>query len=285
MKPRITPSASCATCAGGASRTDHVRAFITRPPVTTDGFLPSAASDSATTLSGVCPGCGVSPATAWNSVSVEPGSPAEKSGLEAGDTIVAYNGADVRNRRISLTRLLTPGTRVTVRVRREGGAKDLPVVVARRPYRFSAMAMPAPDAMVNVEARVTAPDPPSRVRVARAPRAPDAPPMPPAPVIAASPPFYLGGGTAAIAGAELVRMNADLRDVLGVERGLLVITVAQGTPAEQAGLRGGDVIVAVSGEPVSSALDLQRTLRQADERAVTLEVVRKKKTRTLVLRW
>ena len=226
-------------------------------------------------------------------VSVEPGSPAEKSGLEAGDTIVAYNGVDVRNRGISLSKLLTPGTRVVVRVRREGAAKDLPVVVVRRPYRFSAMAvtMTAPEAMADAEAQIAeTPGLLPRMRAPRPPRgpvaaAPPAPPASPTPVVAASPPFYLGGGTAAIAGAELVRMNEDLREVFGVERGLLVINVAEGTPAEQGGLRGGDVIVTVSGEPVGSVMELQRQLRQANERAVKIEVVRKKKTRTIVLRW
>ena len=228
-------------------------------------------------------------------VSVEPGSPAERSGLEAGDTIVAYNGLDVRNRGISLSKLLTPGTKVVVRVRREGAAKDLPVVVVRRPYRFSAMTvtMTAPEAMADADAQIAVtPSLLPRVRTPRAPRggaavapAPPAPPDSPTPVVAASPPFYLGGGTAAIAGAELVRMNEDLREVFGVERGLLVINVAEGTPAEQAGLRGGDVIVKVSGEPVGSVMELQRQLRQASERAVKVEVVRKKKTRAIVLRW
>lgn len=43
-------------------------------------------------------------------------------------------------------------------------------------------------------------------------------------------------------------------------RGLLVVTVAEGSPAEQAGLMIGDIIVAVNGDAVSSPGDLQKVL-------------------------
>src|SRR5215218_10259862 len=62
--------------------------------------------------------------------SIDPSSPAERAGLAPGDTLMAYNGRDVRAQEISMTQLLVPKATVKVRVRREGRVKELPVVVA-----------------------------------------------------------------------------------------------------------------------------------------------------------
>jgi len=69
-------------------------------------------------------------------VSVDPSSPAEKAGLAPSDTLVAYDGRDVRDRDISLTRLLRPNARVMVRIRREGRTRDVPVTIADVPSRI-----------------------------------------------------------------------------------------------------------------------------------------------------
>ncbi|MDQ6612677.1 MAG: PDZ domain-containing protein, partial [Gemmatimonadota bacterium] len=65
--------------------------------------------------------------------SVDPGSPAEKAGLIAGDTLLAYNGHDLRERDINISRLLVPGQVVRVTYRRGGRARELSVTVAKRP--------------------------------------------------------------------------------------------------------------------------------------------------------
>jgi len=46
----------------------------------------------------------------------------------------------------------------------------------------------------------------------------------------------------------------------GVERGVEVVEVVEGSPAERAGVRAGDVIFELDGEPVVSAGDLQRMM-------------------------
>ncbi|MEN3009963.1 MAG: Do family serine endopeptidase [Candidatus Bipolaricaulaceae bacterium] len=69
---------------------------------------------------------------------------------------------------------------------------------------------------------------------------------------------------------------------LGVREGVLVTEVVRGSPAERAGLRAGDVIVAVDGKAVRTTNDLQREImyRRVGEQ-VTLTVVRQRATLTL----
>ncbi|HEV2070843.1 MAG TPA: PDZ domain-containing protein, partial [Acidimicrobiales bacterium] len=78
----------------------------------------------------------------------------------------------------------------------------------------------------------------------------------------------------ALAPAEAAR---HLRRAVGLpERdGLLVRAVQPGSPAERAGLRQGDLIVAAAGDAVASADDLHATLDAVDEGgSLALQVVR-----------
>jgi serine protease Do len=63
---------------------------------------------------------------------VEPGGPAEKGGLEAGDIILRFNGAGIE-KSSDLPRLVgatKPGTRATLTVWRKGANKDISLMVA-----------------------------------------------------------------------------------------------------------------------------------------------------------
>jgi len=70
---------------------------------------------------------------------VQPGSPADRAGIVAGDTIVAYDSRDVLYRKIVLARLLRPGSELAVRIRRNGSVKNLNVSIAPRPALRPAM--------------------------------------------------------------------------------------------------------------------------------------------------
>jgi S1-C subfamily serine protease len=64
-------------------------------------------------------------------------------------------------------------------------------------------------------------------------------------------------------------------DELGQSSGVGVIEVAPGSPAERAGLRPTDTIVAVDGSPIAHAGDLQRLMRsEAIDRPLRLKVLR-----------
>ncbi len=58
-------------------------------------------------------------------------------------------------------------------------------------------------------------------------------------------------------GAQLAPLNPDLAQYFPVDEGVFVVQVMQGTPASDAGLQGGDVIVRVGGEEVTSLSDLR----------------------------
>ena len=65
------------------------------------------------------------------------------------------------------------------------------------------------------------------------------------------------------------------RAASGVERGVEVIEVVTGSPAERAGIRVGDVIFEIEGEPTESATDLQRLMvAELIERATVARLVR-----------
>jgi serine protease Do len=221
-------------------------------------------------------------------VSVDPTSPAQRAGLAPGDTLMAYNGRDVRAEEIAMTRLLVPKATVKVRVRRDGKVKDLPVIVAEAPARITQRRKEE----WGGGGGAWQPMPPVPVRppgaVASPPRE-ALPPMPRGfegtPVVAPLPPVFSFNG---VAGAEVVTLSDPMKRSLGLPSGVLVTTVPFGSTAAQSGLEEGDVIVRVGREPVATVRDLRELVKRAveeGERSVTLELRRGKDRRTLTLRW
>jgi hypothetical protein len=159
-----------------------------------------------------------------------------------------------------------------------------------------AMPLPPGAATPRSPSAAEAPPPPTRIRGNVSVAAP-APMVPSIPLPASgraesrgSEPtvFVFTGAPSApmvIAGATIIRTNADLRETFGVKSGVLVLDVARGTPAYASGLRGGDIIVSTGRSAVTSPLSIQRAIESADEREVTLRIIRKKKPQSLVLRW
>lgn len=89
-------------------------------------------------------------------------------------------------------------------------------------------------------------------------------------------------GSRALAGAQLTDLNAQLAEYFQAERGALVIELAPESPAARAGLRAGDVIVAVNGSDVADVADVRRHAAAGDG-GVDVTVIRRGERRTISL--
>ena len=93
------------------------------------------------------------------------------------------------------------------------------------------------------------------------------------------------GGKRAYLGVSLVDLTDELREHFGAPKdaGLLVSSVEDGSPAEKAGIRAGDIIVGIDGKDVETSIDLRRGLREKkDGDTVRVEVLRGRARQTLV---
>ena len=263
---------------------------------------------------------------------VEPGSPAERAGVVKGDEIVLIDGQSVVGRDIVFNRILRPGNRLPIRVRRDGDTRDVLLLIKQRPPSLdngcpfldarimaafgdpiSIVRLPGSGAIVRAAPLPpTAMTPGTRVRMTRAPEAPPGttgapdrvvtvtPAAPLVPNVALAVPsaaetptpspragFMISGPSSPmiIAGATIIRPNADLRETFGAKSGVLVLDVARGSPAYASGLKGGDVIVAVGRMALMTPMGLQRAIEAADGSELPLRIIRKKKEQALTLRW
>ena len=199
---------------------------------------------------------------------VEPSSPAERAGILAGDTLLELNGTDVR-KEISWFRLLVPEARITMRVRRDGDAKNMRVIVGEAPQYYTLRTTPLP---------ARSPRAPQRVEVYTEP-----PPGQSAPTPMAAPRFFVF--TPGVAGARLETISERIGKALGVSEGVFVLGVAPG-PAQNAGLLEGDIILKAAGQTVPHVQALRQILQAADgEEGVKLVILRERKEQTLTLHW
>ncbi|RYF75497.1 MAG: DegQ family serine endoprotease [Comamonadaceae bacterium] len=159
--------------------------------------------------------------------SVEPGSPGEKGGVEAGDIIVKFDGKPV-DRPSDLPRLVgntKPGTRSVITVFRRGSTRDLTVTVA------------------EVE--------PDKVAKASTEREEPAPKT-----TAASP-------GAKMLGLAVSELSDAQKKELKVKGGVKVESASEG--AARAGIKEGDVILAVGNVEVTSVREFDAAVQRADK--------------------
>ena len=213
--------------------------------------------------------------------SIDPGSPAEKAGLQAGDILISINAQDFKRNPIPMNSLLQPGKRVVFRYRRDNVAKVSRLVVAQCPAGKCG----------RVQISLIGPDMSrmQRVQTEGLLRRAAAGGRVPLPIRVAVPPFdVFGTGTPsiAIAGAEMTQLNEGLRELVNVKGdGIFVVNVTVPSIAGDAGLRSGDVIVRVEKQLVQNPGQLIQLMLEAPDNSLLLQVLRKQKEQNITLRW
>ncbi len=218
---------------------------------------------------------------------VEPGSPASKAGVLPGDVILTFNSHDMRGGTLQLSNWMKPGAAFVLRVRRNEGVRLVRGVLGRRPegweQRIVVQVSPNEQIFLRRSAEERAPGGQLQQSGVRVQTELPTPPRLPSLLV---PALGLGRGVYPFAGAEFTALNSDLSDVLGVKpEGVFVANVVEGSIAREAGLRGGDVVVMADKIKIENPNDLVRAIRSADDRSVTLQVIRKHKPQTITLKW
>lgn len=225
------------------------------------------------------------------------GSPAERAGIRRGDVIVSVNSRGVESA-AELTDLIQdmrPGQNITVKVNRDRSSRTFNVTLGSRPADQG-------DDEGGFQWRREADDDtpaPEAPRAPRAPRAPTAPAPPAAPhgmrefhwesgpdgisgLDGLGKGMIFGGLGRGRLGVQIMDLDPDLAGYFSGTggKGVLVTRVMDGTPAEDAGMKAGDVITRVGNDAVEDAEDLQRALRSREGK-VSLTVVRRGASRTI----
>lgn len=84
-------------------------------------------------------------------------------------------------------------------------------------------------------------------------------------------------------GVGITPLTEQLAQYFGVEGGILINTVRDGSPASKARLKTGDVIVEIDGVPVKGAIGIGRSINNKNEGDVTLKIVRDRKVHMITL--
>jgi serine protease Do len=211
-------------------------------------------------------------------------SPAEKAGIKKGDVVVEFDGERVRSVRqfMRLVQETPPGRRVSAAVTRDGQRTTVTV----EPTESSAFRLLSD--MDGVRAMggfgrdflEGFPVPPVPPAVPSAPAEPGMPPPPPPAPMPDIQNFIWRSGTGL--GITVTTLSDQLADYFGAKRGVLVTAVQDGSAAQKAGFKAGDVVIALNGTDVSQAAELSRaTERLRDGDDFTADVVRDKKSVTL----
>ena len=163
-------------------------------------------------------------------MSVIPGSAAAKAGLEPGDVVIAFNGKPIKNRDelVAMVVATRPGMTVPVRIVRDRSEKTINVTVDELDLETETQTSRAGGGNDN---RDNAPQQESSAGF----------------------------------GMTLSNITPDMAQRLRLDRntqGAVVVDVDQDSPAARAGIAGGDIIVRVGRQAVSSAADARRELEK-----------------------
>jgi membrane-associated protease RseP (regulator of RpoE activity) len=223
---------------------------------------------------------------------VDAGSPAEKVGLSAGDTLLAYNKLDLLQYDVNYRSLLVPGKPLHIRFRRDGQIHEVsPIIVPRvdaeMVFKPAGTACADPSRRAECEAPqlvngyfmgspARSPSPmgfPAQSASARLVRIPS--------ILYPNAP-----GQALFGGATLKVVTEAFAKNSGMAAGLLVFDVRENSFAHTAGLREGDVIVSANGTPVRDINGFSNALApRIREYTAVLQLSSSAGVRTVTMRW
>jgi len=209
------------------------------------------------------------------------GSPAEQAGLRANDVIVRFDGEAVTSVR-KLTRLIqesAPDHVARIGVLRGGSEQELSATLAQRqpwvsvngegfyglsPDMLGDTMRLGDDWARNTEQWKRAQEQAQKKWGEMARKYPG----------------LLTGASRRI-GVTTNTLGKQLADYFGVTNGVLISSVEEGSPADKAGLKAGDVVTEADGQKVEDSEDLTRALSAKQEGEVTLTVFRDRKSRSV----
>ena len=196
---------------------------------------------------------------------VEKDSPAELADLKEGDIVLQFDGEDVYDEEMlaKMIRQRKPGETVTLKIERKGKTQDVRVKLgefteeeAWKDFerKFPHLFRTRPDIRLEREE-------PSRSDV-----------------------FRWSFGERKYIGVYIRELNKELSEYFGVDEGtgLLIEKIEEGGPAEEAGLKVGDVIIRADGERLESTQELSELIQDKKEGdKVTIEFIRDKKKKSV----
>lgn len=191
---------------------------------------------------------------------VQPDSPAEKAGLERSDVIVEFDGEHVRSARQfgRIVQETPPGRTVKATILRDGQKKELSITPTEG--RGAGMLIDGDRLrerlgdLGNLRDRL-----PFNFN------------------FDFDVPGVMGSLSGRRLGVGVGELTTQLAEYFGAKEGVLVTSVTDGSAAARAGLKAGDVITSIDGQPVRSREDLVRALRDGKEDELTIGIVRDKK--------
>ena len=197
--------------------------------------------------------------------------PAQQAGLQKDDVIVGWNGSQVESA-AQLKRLVTEtpdGREVKLEVIRDGKKRDVTVTIAERESMVRSFSFrgPGPEQMEGLVERLRSSG--ERMRLH-------------APEISGSVFALMGGGRM---GIGIQSVGDQLGEYFGLDGrdGVLVTSVEEDSPADKAGLKAGDVILSLGGEPVDGTGELALAVREADQGPIAVGILRDRKERTVTV--
>ncbi|HZL55616.1 MAG TPA: PDZ domain-containing protein [Bryobacteraceae bacterium] len=186
---------------------------------------------------------------------VNENSPAAKAGIRENDVVLELNGQKINDSE-EFARLIgesAPGAKVNMVVWRNASKQNLSATLGVQPATYYSYST-GPEGM--------------------------APMIPFPPEVLDGSVFQGLMGQSPRIGIEGETLEGQLADFFGVKEGVLVRSVIANSAAAKAGLKAGDVIVKVSGTPVSNTREISGVLR-ALHKTATFTVVRNRKEITL----